>query len=224
MKNFVAAWDFIRWWKFLCGVNDMPENVQDTKKILELLNSGMTQAEVARSFGISKQAVNQRMKRFKTKTTVAAVTPAHVESVVQDKLNTIEQLKKTNVYANELLDACMAWTRGDETAIQVLESAARKIKVGGGGEDAVKWVTEYKFKDPREIALKAMAEIRNQLKLQFDIFTTIYSMRAAEEFQAAVLDTIGELHPDVATEIVRRLHARQSVRQVIEQPGQENRV
>lgn len=210
----------------------MAENVQDTKKIIKMIQDGMSQAEVAKAMGVSKQAISQRLKRFKGYATRAVIND-HVEAVVQDRLDTIGQLKKTNGYANELLDACMAWTRGDPGAIQVLENTARQIRVkaakaakgedGEGDEDTgMHWITEWKIKDPREIALKAMAEIRNQLKLQFDIFTTIYSMKAAQHFQDAVIEVIKETDPDVADAIVRRLHSKQSVRRVIEQPGQGN--
>lgn len=193
--------------------------------ITRLINSGMSQAEVARTLGISRQAVYQRLKGLKTKTT-KAVVDNHVEEVVQDRLDTMAQLKKSNQFANELLDTCMAWTRGDEVAIQVLETQMRQIRVGAGtdknGKKKFEFVKEYKFKDPRDIALKAMAEIRHQLKLQFDIFSTIYSMKTARDFQDAVLEVIRDTDPHVADRIVRRLHSKQAVRRIIELPRQGN--
>lgn len=209
------------------------ENPEDTKRFLEVINSTNTQAEAARVLGITKQAVNQKLKRLKNQTTQAVVAqPAPVvQGIVQDKLDTIGQLKKTNDAANELLDVCMAWARGDDVSIQVLENTRRKIRLGvkgGNDEDddgaGVTWVDEFKFKDPREIALKAMAEIRNQLKLQFDIFSTIYSIRSAEDFQNSVIEVIKEINPDAASLIVERLHSKQAIRRIIEQPGQSNGV
>ena len=63
-----------------------------------------------------------------------------------------------------------------------------KIKVRGQEEE----VTEYKFKDPRELALKAMQEIRGQLKLQLEIFQALFDMQAVQQFQAEVLEVIGK--------------------------------
>jgi hypothetical protein len=42
------------------------------------------------------------------------------------------------------------------------------LKIKGKGEEAI----QYRFKDLRELALKAMAEIRGQMDLQLEIFKT----------------------------------------------------
>jgi hypothetical protein len=73
-------------------------------------------------------------------------------------------------------------------------------------------VTEFKFKDPHEIALKAMAEIRGQLKLQLEIFETLYSVKAVQEFQETVLQTISEVDKDVRQEIINRLNQKRTIR------------
>jgi hypothetical protein len=97
------------------------------------------------------------------------------KEVVARKIVTIEQLQKINDYANELLDLVMRWNRGDDVALQILENQVRKIKIGKG--ENVQWITEYKFKDPREIALRAMQEIREQLKLQMEMYKTLYDLQ-----------------------------------------------
>ena len=51
--------------------------------------------------------------------------------VVRKELNAVEQLQKINGYANELLDLLMRWNRGDEEALQILESQVRTVKVRG---------------------------------------------------------------------------------------------
>ena len=61
--------------------------------------------------------------------------------------------------------------------------AQKTVRVGKDEEEVV----EYKLKDPRELALKAMAEIRGQLKLQLEIFQALYDMKAVQEFQQEVL-------------------------------------
>jgi len=131
--------------------------------------------------------------------------------VVDKKLNAIEQLQKINTDANELLDLCMRWQRGDDEAIQVLESQMKKVRVG---KDE-KTIEEFKFKDPRELALKAMGEIRNQLRLQLEIFQTLYDLKAVQEFQQEVLTAIGEASPDVREQIIRNLGKKRAIRSVI---------
>jgi hypothetical protein len=107
----------------------------------------------------------------------------------------------------------MRWNRGDDEALQVLESQVASKKVRIGTEELE--VKELKFKDPRELALKAMAEIRGQLKLQLEIFQALFSLQAAEEFQNVVLETIAEVDPKVRNEIIRRINDKRTVRSAV---------
>ena len=81
--------------------------------------------------------------------------------------------------------------------------------------DKEEFVREYKFKDPRDLALKAMNEIRNQLKLQLEIFQALFSLQAAQEFETTILEVIGEVAPDVRSEIIRRINQKRSVRAAV---------
>ncbi len=82
------------------------------------------------------------------------------------------------------------------------------MKIRGQEEE----VTEYRFKDPRELALKAMAEIRGQLNLQLEIFRALYDMAAVAEFQKEVLTAIGEVAPDVRSSIIHNLQKARAIR------------
>ena len=181
-------------------------------KLLTLVDKGESQAKIAKLFGVSRQAVNKRLKELRGHTTKAVICKK-VEQVVDRKIDTMEQLSKINEYANELLDLLMAWNRGDETALQVLESqvSTKKVRVG----DQEMGVREFKFKDPRDLALKAMSEIRNQLKLQLEIFQALFSLQAAQEFETTILEVIGEVAPDVRSEIIRRINQKRSVRAAV---------
>jgi predicted transcriptional regulator len=172
----------------------------------------MTQAQAAKELGVTRQAVSRRLQELRGKTTRAVVVKK-VGQVVDKKLDALEQLQKINDYANELLDLLMRWNRGDEEALQVLESQVKTKKVKVGGEEID--VQEIRMKDPRELALRAMAEIRGQLNLQVDIFQALFSLQAAEEFQNTVMEVIGEIDVKVRDEIIRRLNQRRSVRQAV---------
>jgi hypothetical protein len=128
-------------------------------------------------FGVTEGAISRAVKTLNIGV-VKNVTLESAHKVVEKNLNTLDQLQKINTYANELLDLLMLWNKEDEVAIQILESQVRKVKIGKG-EDFVK---EFKFKDPRELALKAMAKIRGQRELQLDIFKTLYDVEPAAEF------------------------------------------
>lgn len=180
----------------------------------QLVREGNGVSEIARKLGVSKGAVSKRLKALNVAIT-RDVTLHHAGEIVEKKLDAIEQLQKINEYANELLDLLMGWNRGDEAALQILESQVRKVKVRGSEEE----ITEYKFKDPRELALKAMAEIRGQLALQLEIFKALYDMAAVAEFQKEVLTAIGEVAPDVRSSIIHNLQKARAIRSTLDFPG-----
>jgi len=157
--------------------------------------------------GVTEGAISKARKELNI-AVVKNVALENAHKVVERNLDTIEQLQKINSYANELLDLLMRWNRGDEGALQILESQVKKVRVKGTEEE----VTEYKFKDPRELAIKAMAEIRGQLSLQLDIFKTLYDVQAVADFQQDVLNAIGEVSGDVRNRIVQKLKERRALR------------
>ena len=183
-----------------------PPKIND-RKLLRMVDQGKTQVEVGKFFGVSKQAVNKRLKVLRGKTTKIVATKK-IEQVVDQKIDAIGQLQKINSDANEILNLLMRWNRGDKEALRILESQVRYVKVNGQEEP----VKTYKMKDPRELALKAMGEIRNQLKLQLEIFQALYSLQEVEEFQKTVVEVLGEVSPEMRDEFVRKLNAKPSVR------------
>jgi len=182
------------------------------RELLQLIDKEkLSQSDAAKELGVSRQAVSQRLQELRGKTT-KVVAAKRISEVVDRKIDAMEQLTRINEHANEILELVMRWGRGDDEALQVLESQVKWVRVGEGEEFEVK---EVKFKDPRELALKACAEIRGQLKLQLEIFQTLFSLQAAEEFQDVVLETIAEVDPGVRSEIIRRLNAKRAIRSAV---------
>ena len=66
-----------------------------------------------------------------------------------------------------------------------------------------------------ELKLKVMAEIRGQLRLQLDIFQTLYDMKAVQEFQQEVLSAIGEADKETRNAIIDRLNQKRVIRKSI---------
>lgn len=71
------------------------------------------------------------------------------------------------------------------------------------------------YKDPKELYLKCIAEIREQLKFQKEIFQQLYEMKGVQEFQETVLSVIGKVNQNVRKQIIDRLSKRQALRQSI---------
>ncbi|NLX50505.1 MAG: hypothetical protein GXY72_00215 [Deltaproteobacteria bacterium] len=189
----------------------MPSIKIDRVKLNHMLTAGKSQKEIAQFFGVTEGAISKAKKELNI-AVVKNVSLERAHQVVEKNLNAVEQLQKINGYANELLDLLMRWNRGDKEALQILESQVRKVKVRGSEEE----ITEFRLKDPRELALKAMAEIRGQLALQLDVFKALHDLQAIAEFQKEVLTIIGEVSPDVRDSIISRLKEGRAIRQSVE--------
>lgn len=182
----------------------------DRVKLSQMLRDGKSQKDVAKALHVSEAAISKAKKELNINV-VKNVALENAHRVVDKNLDAVQQLQKINQDANEILDLLMRWNRGDKAALQVLESQVRKVRVG----KTEKFVEEFKFKDPRELALRAMQEIRGQLSLQLDIFKTMYDMAAIAEFQTEVLTAIGDVAPDVRNKIIQSLKKNRSVRQSV---------
>jgi hypothetical protein len=186
----------------------------DKIKLYELLRKGDPQVNIAKFFGVTEAAISRAKKELNLNV-VKSVALENAHKVVTKNLNAVDQLQRINDNANELLDLLMRWNRGDGEALQILESQVRRVKV----KDSEEEVSEYRFKDPRELALKAMAEIRGQLKLQLEIFQALYDMDAVAEFQKEVLDAIGQVDPATRERIIYALKAKRAIRSTVDFPG-----
>jgi hypothetical protein len=187
------------------------KNLIDDEQLLQLIRDGHTVTEAALKIGVCKAAVSRRLKKLNVAIS-RNVTIRAAHKIVDREINALDQLQKINRDANELLELLMRWNRGEDDALRVLESQVRKIKIRGQEEE----ITDYRFKDPRDLALKAMQEIRGQLRLQLEIFQALFDMRAVQQFQAEVLEVIGSVSTEARDEIIRRLTERSALRSALD--------
>jgi hypothetical protein len=199
-------------------------------EIKEGFAAGLTVTELAKKYNVTKACISKRSKglgivRIKT-LKQAPVTYKEVRKKVnQDvmllhavehtakEIDAINQLSKINAYANEFLDLFMRWNDGDEEAIQILESQVsnKRIRVG----KHIEFIKSIKSKDPRELAFIAMKEIREQLKLQFDMMRGLYDMEQIASFQEEILTAIEEIEPSVRKRIIENLQKKRVIHSVI---------
>lgn len=171
----------------------MGDSKVDVLLMQKLLSEGLPQKDIAKRLGVTPGRITQLKTELKIKKT-KRVVESKVPAIIRRELNAADQLVKINEHATWILDHMMAWCRGDQNALEILAKQSAQ-----------------KLGDPYQTALKAMAEVRSQLKLQLEIFQALYDMEAAAAFQQEVVDILGEVDPDVKTEIVRRLKARQAL-------------
>jgi len=189
-----------------------PSKINDHKLLRLIDKHKMTQTKAATELGVTRQAVSRRLQQIRGKTT-KVIAAKKVEQAIDRKIDAMDQLNRINEYINEILDLVMAWRRGDDEALQALESQIKNKWVRVGNEEIK--VPEFKLKDPREIALRACGEIRNQIKLQFEIFQALYSLKEVEKFQKTVLEVLAEVGPEMRNEVVHKLNAKRSVRSTL---------
>ena len=103
----------------------------------------------------------------------------------------------------------------------VLENAHRVVDKNLNAVDQLYKINEManqlldKLEEKPNLKLKVMAEIRNQLRLQLDIFQCLYDMKAVQEFQDEVLTAIGEASKDVRDRIIRNLNEKRAIRSAV---------
>jgi len=179
----------------------------------QLVREGNGVSQIARKMGMTKGAVSKALKRMNVAVSKDIALRSAPEVVAQ-KVNTLEQLGKINIYANELLDLLMKWNRGDAEALQILEGQVSKKKVRIGDQE--EFIKEYKFSDPRQLALRAMSEIRSQLHLQMELFKTLYNAEEVANFQKIVLEEIAYVAPEVRDRILQRLTDRRFTKSTLQ--------
>jgi transposase-like protein len=168
----------------------------------QLVKQGNGVSQIARILGVSKGTVSKRLKQLKVGIS-KSVTLHHAGEIVKKEIDAASQLLKINDHANELLDLLMVCINGeDEVAKQ--EALAKLGSMGPGS------------KDPKEMALKCMHEIRSQLKLQLEIFQTLFDVKAVAEFQREVLEAIADASLEVRDRILRNLKEKSAIRSTLD--------
>jgi hypothetical protein len=145
---------------------------------------------------------------------VKSVALENAHRVVEKNLDTVAQLQRINGYANELLDRLLISTpeEEEEEDSEYLECRSGELKTKGQKDDK----SDLTIKDNYELALKAMTEIRSQLKLQIEILNSFYNITAMGEFQKEVLVAIGSVSGDLRDQIIQKLQEARALRSTVE--------
>jgi len=154
-----------------------------------LVQEGYSQREAADYFGVTEAAVSKRVKALNLNLT-RHVGLERAKDVADHGLNVVEQLQGINRVIRDELE----WA----------QKAARRT----GGDR----------KGLQGVIVDLSAEIRKQLGFQLSVLKSLYDMKAAEEFQKEVIDTIGEISPEVRNAIVQRLTERRALRSTLALP------
>jgi predicted transcriptional regulator len=64
-------------------------------------------------------------------------------------------------------------------------------------------------------SIKIIGEIRQQLKLQIEIFETIFNLQAANDFMSSVMEALEEVEPDVRDRVIQKLNSKSAIRSAL---------
>ena len=187
----------------------MGQSKIDYRELNQMLRAKKSYSEIAKHFGVSKGRISQAKKEMRNNINKVTVLEKAAD-VVHEHLDIMAQLRKINEDANRMLDLLIRWQEGDPEALRVLESQIKTVKFGKNGEEID--IQKVKMKDPRELTLRCMAEIRNQLKLQLDMYESYLEFNDRKRFQAEVLRILDEFEPGVKQRAINRLKDRALLR------------
>ena len=152
-------------------------------ELQRVLDSGYTQADAAKFFGVSEAAISQRVQKLRIATS-KVVALERAGELVDQKLDATARLQRVQL----VIDEELAWA-----VAQAQQPGADRAKL-------------------QDTILKLAAEIRQQLGLQLNISRTLIDLKVVREFQRSVVEVIAEASPDVAQRVVARLKARRALR------------
>lgn len=124
------------------GVN--PRGARFTDEQLRAdLQAGMRPADIARKYGVTRQAVGLRVKQLDLTTASAAVAPVESERHVAQQIDAMEQLTLNVRRANLLMDACDEWLR-DVTDPEKYDIGPRAGEIDVGYQVEVRTESGYR--------------------------------------------------------------------------------
>jgi DNA-binding Lrp family transcriptional regulator len=185
---------------------------------------GLTNADIARKWGVTPAAISQRVKNLSAGTVAAAVAPVESQRFVGRSIDAMEELSHSLENVRKLMDACDEWLQdaddpgkydvGPRTSdvyvtYYELDIEGRRKKVKKALSELIDIVekkfefeaTEYKVADPRELILKTAQETRATVTTVAELLDKIFNIRAVEAFRSAMLTEISKVDPSVAQRI-----------------------
>jgi hypothetical protein len=207
--------------------------MQLTDELLRFeIGQGLKQAQIAVKYGVSRQAIHQRVKALVfTTTTIAVIAPLESRQFVAVQLDAMEELGLCVHRVKLLQDACDTWLRdandptkydigprGDEVKVTYwepgddgedhkakasLQSLLRRVE--DGGFLTVKHDTHTE--DPRNLILKTASEVRQTVGLAVQLAQMLADARAMQSFREAMLSAIAKVSPEVAQSIAESVRS-----------------
>lgn len=180
----------------ICVVN-MGRRLFSDIELGEKLREGKNSTEIATELGVSRQAVAKRVQQYKLNI-AKEVTLHQVGRVAQQQLDASAQLQRINKSANQLLDLLVGVVKAEDPDCRHKALLELEPILGSGS------VIDQ--------AVKLQAEIRQQLKLAFDIRKDLIEIERMQQVLNIILEAIGRAAPQVRDSIIAELKSQSILR------------
>ncbi len=179
------------------------------KRLHAMLKNDMNYTQCAKEFNCSVSAVSQRAKDLRV-AIAKDTTMEAAHDIVTEELGSMALCNRASAETLKLVDLMSKAIEGDPDAVKTIKHLNRLNHIGDSSK-----VNAASAKDPRDYLLKALAEVRQQIRLNMDIANSLSNWEAVAIFQREVINIISEVAPDVRKTLLERLKAHRAVRQSI---------
>jgi transcriptional regulator len=161
-------------------------------QLVKLAAEGLTLREIAKKDGTTKANVGQKLRRIRQ---------GAVRHIARDE-------KRGKAIVQHNIDA------GINRLVAIAEIELERDNEDPDPKIAYNLLQQIisEFHKNQDIVFRASAEIREQIRLQLDIFKVWYSHQAIQEFQRIVLDALGSVDSELRDRVIKKLHNKQLVR------------
>ncbi len=171
-------------------------NKIDHVKLQRMLRRGRSVAQCAEFFKCTKQAIHQAKNRI-DKAVAKDLATRSAPQIVQAEYNTVQAFAQAQKETLELIELLSGLIRGDTNAMDTM----KKLHELRG----------TKFEDPVSLQVKLLGELRRQVQLQSEIYSSYTSLKSMQEFQTEVIGIIMSVVPEKRKEIIERLRERRAL-------------
>lgn len=197
------------------------------------LEAGKKPAQIAKEYGISRQAVYKKMKDDDAAIISEAVQPQNARQLVSGTLDVVGILRQ-NIERNQLLmDACHEWLKsaGDPGKYDIgarseeVTVTHTVVELNPKGDPVFKKVknslrelldqlsenhvavnkTEWRHADPRDLILKTLQEARQTAMAFTEVLEKVLLAERMARFQSVLVAEIQKESPDVAQRIAEAI-------------------
>ncbi len=182
-----------------------PPTVSD-QVLIQIFSKTNDYTKTAKTVGLHYTTVRTRLRNLKINGAKSAVLES-AGILVSHGVDAFAQIISINDKANKLLSDLLP----DDEFDELFSKLETDQELGPEVRLMVKKITQN-----RSLAVKVMDSILKQLAEQRKYLEALYDMKAAAEFQAAVIEEIGEESPEVKQRIMDRLQSARAIRAAVQ--------